>query len=309
VAGPGGTGPARSSDAPAVRTRRLTKDYGSTRAVDRLDLEVHAGEIMGFLGPNGAGKSTTIRILLDLIRPTSGSAQVKGFDCQSEGRAARAASGYLPGDLRLYERWTGAEVVRFVTELRGPGRPDGAAEVAEQLELDLGRRVNAYSRGNRQKLGLVLALAHHPDVLILDEPTSGLDPMHQRTIWAVLRERAAAGAAVLLSSHVMSEVESVCDSVAILRHGRLLEFGPVRDLVAGAPARLEITFDGPAPDLSRVPGVLDLTANGSGAASLSFRGDPNDLIRELAGARIATMTVRPPRLDDVVLALYRQEQA
>jgi len=293
--------------APAIRIIDLTKDYGATRAVDGLRLQVDPGEIMGFLGPNGAGKSTTIRILLDLIRPTAGTAEVLGHDCQADGVTARELAGYLPGDLRLYESWTGAEIVRFVASLRrSPVPVSEVAELVARLDLDLSRRSGEYSKGNRQKLGLLLALAHRPEVLILDEPTSGLDPIRQRTVWELLRERAQDGAAVLLSSHVMSEVETVCDRVAILRRGRLLRTGTIQELLGMTPARLSITFEGARPELENVEGVSALTTNGQ-SLNLAFVGDPNDLIRRLAASRVASITVRPPRLDDVVLQLYEQE--
>ncbi len=277
--------------------------------MDDLSLKVVSGEILGFLGPNGAGKSTTIRILLDLIRPSSGSAAILGHDCQRDGVRARESCGYLPGDLRLYDTWKGEEVTRFVADLRRVRVAKAEiADLADRLDLDLERTVGDYSKGNRQKLGLVLALAHRPQVIILDEPTSGLDPMRQRTVWELLRERADEGAAVLLSSHVMSEVETVCDRVAVLRHGQLLRAGPVGELLAAAPARLDISFDGSVPDLASIHGVSMLRSNHR-AVSLAFQGDPNDLIRKLAGSRISEIAVRPPRLDDVVLQLYEQEDA
>jgi ABC-2 type transport system ATP-binding protein len=264
---------------------------------------------MGFLGPNGAGKSTTIRILLDLIRPTTGTAEVLGHDCQADGVAARGLSGYLPGDLRLYESWTGAEIVGFVASLRrSPVPADEVTGLAARLDIDLSRRSGDYSKGNRQKLGLMLALAHRPEVLILDEPTSGLDPIRQRTVWEILRERADEGAAVLLSSHVMSEVETVCDRVAVLRRGRVLRIGSISELLDMTPARLSITFEGARPDLGNVEGVSALTTNGQ-SLDLAFVGDPNDLIRHLAASRVADITVRPPRLDDVVLQLYEREKS
>lgn len=299
----------RGTSSPAILIESLTKDYGETRAVDGLSLAVQPGEVVGFLGPNGAGKSTTIRILLDLIRPTAGRAEILGHDCQEDGVAARQAMGYLPGDLRLYESWTGREVAEFIANLRKMGVADSEiGDLARRLDLDLSRKVRAYSKGNRQKLGLLLALAHRPPVVVLDEPTAGLDPIRQRAVWKLLRERADAGAAVLFSSHVMSEVEAVCDRVAILRRGRLLTFGRVSELLAGAPARLELAFDGEAPDLRTVAGVHALAADGT-AVSLQFDGDPNDLIQALAKHDLIEVRVHPARLDDVVFDFYEREEA
>ena len=298
----------RDPDAPLIEIRGLTKDYGSVRAVDDLDLEVHAGEVLGFLGPNGAGKSTAIRVLLDLIRPTRGSAAIVGHDCQREGASARAHAGYLPGELRLAERWHGDAVVRYLTRLRDhPPRDREITALADRLDLDLSRRVSTYSKGNRQKLGLLLALVHRPSVLILDEPTSGLDPMHQRTVWELLRERAADGSAVLFSSHVMSEVETVCDRVAVLRQGRLLRLDRLENLLAEAPTRLEITFEGTPAQLADLDGAHDVGVDGR-RVSLGYDGDPNQLIARLATARLDAAVVHPPRLDEVVLLLYRMQE-
>jgi len=298
---------ARWGGAPAIQIASLTKDYDETRAVDDLSLDVGPGEIVGFLGPNGAGKSTTIRILLDLIRPTAGTAAVYGHDCQRDGVEARELCGYLPGDLRLYDGWKGLEVVRFVVSLRRRQiAAHDVSELADRLDLDLSRKVSDYSKGNRQKLGLLLALAPQPEVLILDEPTSGLDPIRQRMVWRLLRERADAGAAVLFSSHVMSEVESVCDRVAVLRRGRLLTAAPIAELLEMAPARLDISFVGAVPTFDDIDGVESFSTNGDGV-SLAFTGNANDLVRRLSTTQIGSIAVRPPRLDDVVLQLYERE--
>ncbi|MGH2608402.1 MAG: ABC transporter ATP-binding protein, partial [Tepidiformaceae bacterium] len=200
----------------AIETSDLVKDYGPVRALDGLTLQVDEGEIFGFLGPNGAGKTTTIRLLLDLIRPTHGTARVGGYDCQAESVEARRHVGYLAGEVVLYDRMQGHEMVDLVARLRDH-RVDRTHlhDLASRLELDLGRRVGTYSKGNRQKLGIVLALMHRPPVLLLDEPTSGLDPLNQRTAHELFREAAEGGATVFFSSHIMSEVEQLCDRVGI----------------------------------------------------------------------------------------------
>ena len=221
----------------AIRTKGLTKTYGNTvLALDGLDLEVARGEIFGFLGPNGAGKSTTIRLLLDLIRPTDGRAEILGRDCQRDSVQVRALTGYLPGDVRLYDRLSGRQTVEFFASLRSrPVDGDRVAALATRLELDLTRRAGALSKGNRQKLALLIALLDQPPILLLDEPTSGLDPLLQHTVWQVLREEASRGATVFFSSHVMSEVEEICERVGILREGRLVEVAPVNDLKGRSP--------------------------------------------------------------------------
>ena len=204
-----------------VRADRLTKRYGSERGVTDLDFEVRGGEVFGFLGPNGAGKTTTIRLLLDLIRPTSGRVEVFGLDPRRDGLAVRRRLGYVPGDLRLYDRLTGLELLRYFANLRGTGDTGDAATLAADLELDLERPLKELSKGNRQKAGLVQALMHQPDLLVLDEPTSGLDPLGQQVVHELLRRAAGEGRTVFLSSHVLSEVQRIADRVAIVREGRI----------------------------------------------------------------------------------------
>ena len=200
----------------AIRTEGLSKTYGdAVLALDGLDLEVERGEIFGFLGPNGAGKSTTIRLLLDLIRPTEGRAEILGRDCQRDSVEVRSLTGYLPGDVRLYDRLSGQRTVEFFASLRKrPVDGDRVTALAARLQLDLTRRAGVLSKGNRQKLALLLALLDQPPVLLLDEPTSGLDPLLQHTVWQILREEADQGATVFFSSHVMSEVEEICESAS-----------------------------------------------------------------------------------------------
>lgn len=290
--------------APAIEIRGLTKYYGDLLALDHLDLEVRTGEIVGFLGPNGAGKSTTIRLLLDLIRPDAGSATIRGHDCQIDGVAARSEVGYLPGDVRLYDTWSGRDLVRYAAAFRPAETSDAAvADLAGRLRLNLGRRIRDLSKGNRQKLGLLIALMHDPPVLVLDEPTAGLDPLRQRAVWDLLRERADRGAAVLFSSHVMSEVEEVCDRVAVLRAGRLLAVDSVSGLVAGRPTALSLRFADAPPDLRSLDGVSAWRAAGHGT-TFDFTGDPTDLVAALQGRAVVELTARPPRLDDAIVDLY-----
>src|SRR6476661_6487149 len=204
---------------PVIRTERLSKAYGVHRGITELDLEVAEGEIFGFLGPNGAGKTTTMRVLLDLIRPTSGRAEVFGIETTVDPVAIHKRIGYLPGEFDLYDRLTGAQTITYFGNLRGGVDRAYVAELVERLDLDPSRRFKEYSRGNKQKVGLIVALQHRPDLLILDEPTSGLDPLVQQTFFEVIREAKEAGRTIFLSSHIIDEVDRTCDRVAIIRDG------------------------------------------------------------------------------------------
>src|SRR3954449_8189711 len=239
---------------PAILTRGLTKSYGPVQALRGVDLEVRRGEVFGFLGPNGAGKTTTIRCLLDLIRPSGGIMRVLGLDPQAEPLAVRARVGYLPGELRLDDNMTADEVLRFFNRLRG-GRADPGhiRQLAERLALDLRTPVKNFSKGNKQKVGLVQALMHRPELLLLDEPTSGLDPLAQQEVHRLIAAARAEGATVFFSSHVLSEVQEVAERVAILRHGEVVEVAGTDELINRALRRVRVRFDRP-------PGVAPLAA-------------------------------------------------
>ena len=235
------------SDEFAIRIAHLTKDYGHEHGVFDLDLDVRRGEILGFLGPNGAGKSTTMRLLLDLIKPTSGSATLLGLDSRADSLEIRRRVGFLPGELALYPMLSGAEMLDYLAELRGGVDREVRDALAERFDADLGRRIRDLSTGNRQKLGLIQAFMHEPELLILDEPIAGLDPLVQQSFHALLREVAAQGRTVFLSSHTLSEVERVADRVAMLRRGRLVLVDSLAGLREVAVQRLEIEFGGDAP--------------------------------------------------------------
>jgi ABC-2 type transport system ATP-binding protein len=294
----------------AIHTERLVKDYDGHRALDGLSLRVEQGEIFGFLGPNGAGKTTTIRLLLDLIRPTSGRASILGLDCQQQSGDVRARCGYLPGDLRLYTGLHGQELVNLFGALRT--RPVDRAhlrDLAERLDLDLGRHVGALSKGNRQKLGVLLALLDRPPVLLLDEPTSGLDPIVQRTVWEIVREEASRGTTVFFSSHVISEVEHICQRVAVLRAGRLVAVEPVADLVGRAMHRLEVRFaEPPPPGAFAIPDVREAEREGA-TVWLEVRGHLDQVIQALARYRVIDLRTEQPSLEDILLTYYREEAA
>ncbi len=220
----------------------LTKYYGSVRGIEDLSLEVQQGEIFGFLGPNGAGKSTTISTVLDFIRPTRGSATVLGLDSRHDSVEVHRRVGYLPGELAMNQRMTGGELLGYLAALRGINAGKEIASLAARFELDLSRKIRAYSSGNRQKVGLVQAFMHQPELLILDEPTNGLDPIVQNEFYSLLQEVSDAGRTVFLSSHVLPEVERITDRAAIIRGGRLMVVAEIDQLKQAAQRRLEITF-------------------------------------------------------------------
>lgn len=295
----------------AIETQGLTRDFSTVRALDHLDLTVDEGEIFGFLGPNGAGKSTAIRLLLDFIRPTAGRASVLGHDCQADSIAVRREAGFLPGDVRLYPGLTGHETVALFATLRGmSAAASGAADIAERLELQLDRIAGAYSKGNRQKLGLVLALMGNPRLLILDEPSSGLDPLVQHQLWSLLRERAAAGTTVFFSSHVMSEVEQVCERVGILRAGRLVAVEDVSSMKVAALRHLAVRFAGVAPpaETFRMEGVRELRRED---AELEFevQGDLDAFIKQLARHHVLDISSEQPTLEELLMTFYEREGA
>lgn len=293
---------------PAILTAGLSKTYEATMALDGLNLRVERGEIFGFLGPNGAGKSTTIRLLLDLIRPTAGRASVLGMDCQRQSVAVRASTGYLPGDLRLYPGLRGREMAGLMAGLRKTPIDRGfVLGVAERLDLDLEKPAGSLSKGNRQKLGLLLALVARPPVLLLDEPTSGLDPIVQHKVWEILREEAGRGTAVFFSSHVMSEVDQVCERVGILRAGKLVAVEPVAGLKARQFRHVEVSFaDGTPPaDAFKLPGVREIRRERS-TAEFEVAGEIDGLLKALAPYHVADLRTQQPSLDEILLGFYEE---
>ncbi len=294
-----------------IETHDLSKDYGSVRALDGLDLQVNQGEVFGFLGPNGAGKSTTIRLLLDLIRPTRGSANIRGFDCQAQSLDARRHVGYLAGEVLLYDRMRGHEMVDLVADLR-QDRVESAhvRDLAERLELDLSKRVGTYSKGNRQKLGIVLALMHRPPVLLLDEPTSGLDPFNQRAAHELFREAADNGATVFFSSHIMSEVEQLCDRVGIIRKGRLVTVSRLEDLRGQGARHVKVRFRDNLPPVA-LPvsdGIRELQRHGN-LVEYSVPGDLDPLLKALAPFHIVDLDTEQPTLEEILFTYYEKEPA
>lgn len=294
-----------------ARTEALTKWYDGTLALDRLDLELRAGHVLGFLGPNGAGKTTTLRLLMGALKPSSGRALVLGRDAWRDRALAHAAIGYLPGDVRLWPRMTGAQTLSYLGRLRGlDGQPSDVADLAKRLDVDLDRPVGSLSKGNRQKVGLLLALLGEPALLLLDEPTAGLDPLVQQEFHRVVRERAEAGAAVLLSSHVLAEVERVADRVAIIRSGRLVMTESLEELRRTARHSVHATFTAPPPPgtFDRIPGVTDVRLGGR-ELRCTVQGPADPLIKTLARFETVDLNSHEADLEETFLALYgRQEQ-
>jgi len=269
-----------------IETGRLTKSYGSHRGIIEVDLSVQAGEIFGFLGPNGAGKTTTIRLLLDLIRPSSGQAMVFGLASTGHAVEIHRRTGYLPGEFGLYDRLTGGQTITYFANLRGGVDPAYQRSLMERFDLDPSRQYREYSKGNKQKVGLVVALQHRPELLILDEPTAGLDPLIQQSFFDLMREARGEGRTIFLSSHIIDEVERSCDRVAIIREGRLVRVGTVEALRDLSHHQVELTFAGPVP--------LDAFAGLPGVSHL----EPEELL---------DFTSREPSLEETFLAEYGRE--
>jgi ABC-2 type transport system ATP-binding protein len=290
----------------AIDTQGLTKDYGNGRGIFDLDLRVAAGEVFGFLGPNGAGKTTTIRLLMGLIHATRGSARIFGLDSDRDAVAVKRRVGYCPGELPQFGGWRGSEIVAYVAGLRGDVKDAAITALATRLDLDLGRKYREYSHGNKQKLALVLAFMHQPALVILDEPTTGLDPLHQQEFYGIVRDARTAGATIFISSHVLSEVEHVCDRVGIVREGHLATVSALEDLLGMKAFRVEIDFadEVPVDRLKRVEGLDQLVVTDRRATAL-LRGTFEPLMAAVAGTRVVGFTSREPSLEEIFLTYYR----
>ncbi len=288
---------------------RLTKSYGKQRGIQNIDLTVERGEVFGFLGPNGAGKTTTIRLLIGLLRPTGGAAKIFGRDCWARPGRVHRDVAFIPGDLRLYEQLGVMEFLRFMARLHGGVKRGRIEGLAERLELDLRRQIRHLSKGNRQKVGLVQALMHEAPLLILDEPSSGLDPLMEVVFLQLLREERAAGRTVFLSSHNLSEVERVCDRVAVIRDGKLVMVEQVEALKANRVREMTITFRQPIdPRTFESDGIVMLERS-ERRIRISVRGDLNPLIRTLAQYDVQDLAIREPSLEDIFLHYYQDRPA
>jgi len=292
--------------ATAIRTEGLTKRYGDVVALDHLDLEVARGEVVGYLGPNGAGKTTTIRLLLGLSRPTEGRGEVFGLDCQLQPVEVHRRLAFVPGEANLWPSLTGGETLVLLGRVHGHVDEAYRDELIDRFDLDPTKKVRAYSMGNRQKVILVAALMVRPDLLVLDEPTNGLDPLMEQAFRHCIGEARGRGQTVFLSSHVLSEVEALCDRVGILREGRLVEIGTLAEMRHLSALSVEATFDSAVPDLSGVPGVSSVETNGR-VVRCQVRGSIQPLLRALADADVTELVSREPSLEELFLALYGED--
>jgi ABC-2 type transport system ATP-binding protein len=286
----------------AIATHDLTKHFGSVVALEGMDLEVRCGETFGFLGPNGAGKSTTVRLLLNLIGATRGTAEIMGVPVGDVERAHRHL-GYVAGDVAFWPQLTGTETLDLLGNLSRNVDTAFRAELIERLQLDPSKRVRSYSKGNRQKIALVAAFMTRPDVLMLDEPTSGLDPLMEAQFQSIAREAAARGQTVFLSSHILDEVEDLCDRVGILRKGRLIEVATLDDLRRLHTTVVEVALDGPFPVFDDVPGVIGVDLI-PGGVRLSVTGSPAALLTRLASLPVQRLRTDEPSLEEIFLTYY-----
>ena len=287
----------------AIRADGLTKRFGRVTALDNLDLEVVPGEVMGYLGPNGAGKTTTIRLVLSLLRPTSGRCEVFGLDTRRQAVEAHRRLAFVPGEANLWPRLTGHETLHVLGQVHHRVDVAYRDELIERFELDPSKKVRAYSKGNRQKVLLIAALMTRADLLVLDEPTAGLDPLMEQEFRACVHEAKARGQTIFLSSHILSEVEALCDRVAILREGRLAELGTLNQLRHLAALSVDAIFAGAVPDLTAVPGVSGVRTHGHGVR-LELRGPVAPLVRALAPTDITELISREPSLEELFLSHY-----
>lgn len=288
----------------------LTKYYGPVRGIENLDLEVHRGEVFGFLGPNGAGKSTTISTILDFIRPTQGTATVMGMDGRGQSVAIHRKVGYLAGELAMYEKMSGGEMLRYLAALRKIDAEAEIASLADRFDLDLDRKIRTYSSGNRQKVGLVQAFMHRPELLILDEPTNGLDPIVQQEFYALLREVSDEGRTVFLSSHILPEVERVTDRAAIIRNGRLMVVAEIEQLKQQAQRQLAITFAAPinTAEFEALETVRSVDVADAGhTITVTVAGAVDPVIKIAARYEVASITSNDGDLESAFLAYYTDD--
>jgi ABC-2 type transport system ATP-binding protein len=293
--------------AAAIHTEGLTKDFGEGRGIFDLDLDIQPGEIFGFLGPNGAGKSTTIRLLMALMRPQRGRAEIFGLDCQARAVEVKKLVGYVPGEPPQFGGLRGREVVAYLAAMAGGVDQVRVKQLAARLQLDLGQRYREYSTGNRQKLILVLAFMHRPRLLILDEPTTGLDPLNQQEFNAILREARDAGATAFLSSHILSEVEHLCDRVGIIRAGRLARVASLDELRHIRTHRVEIEFAGEPPlERIRAAAGVDEVVTDEHRVRCVVRGSFEGLVDALAGVPVTNLVSHEPTLEETFLEYYAE---
>jgi len=297
---------------PVVRLSKLSKRYGPHPALVDIDLEIEPGEVFGYLGPNGAGKTTTIRILLGLLRPTAGRAEVFGLDTWTDAVAVHARTGYVPGDPGLWERLTGEATVVYLAQLRRDlPQIERAHDLADRLELDLSRRISELSKGNKQKLVITQAFMGEPDLVVLDEPTTGLDPLMQQEFHAIVHDTTGRGGTVFLSSHLLDDVQRTADRVGVIREGRLVAVERLQDLRAKAVHHVIASFDGPFDHaaFAAIAGVRDVTITGDGIELRTAAGSLDDVVKMLARQRVVDVEITEADLEEMFLAFYAGEEA
>lgn len=295
------------SEAPVLELHGVTKHYGRSRGIVSINLSIAQGEVFGFLGPNGAGKSTTINTILDLLRPNKGTITIFGLDHRADSVAIRKKIGFLSGDMATDPGLTGKQYLTFAANLHGNVDMTYVDTLIKKLRCETGKKIKALSRGNRQKIGLIAALMHDPDLLILDEPTSGLDPLVQNEFNEIIRERKKRGKTTFMSSHVLSEVQAVCDRVGFIRDGKLIRVSPLEELMTDAPRRVNILYDTTAPDsqLEKLSGVSNYVKAGS-RREFVFRGNYNELAHTAAAKPIKDMQISEPALEELFMEYYRE---
>jgi ABC-2 type transport system ATP-binding protein len=306
VAHPGTAPSTRRVETPVIRTTDLAKRYGSVIALDALDLEVGRGEVVGYLGPNGAGKTTTIRLLLGLVSPSRGRAEIFGLDTARQREAIHFRTAYVPGEATLWPELTGTETLHLLARMHGRTDVGYRDRLMARFEFDPDRRVRAYSHGNRQKINLIAAFATRAELLILDEPTNGLDPLMEEAFRESVLEAKANGQTVFLSSHILAEAEAVCDRLAILRAGRLVETGTLDQLRHLSALTISATFDAEPPDVSGLPGVSEVAVTGR-ELTCQVRGSVAPVLHVLAAAAPRTLLSREPSLEELFLSLYGRQ--
>lgn len=298
------------SKQPVLVCKRLTKLYKNGKGIRDVDLAVDEGEVFGFLGPNGAGKSTTIRTLMGFLTPTSGQASVMGYDVATQSISVRANTGYLPSEITLYKDMTGWENVGFALKLRGISAENRAQELADRLGVDLKRAVKSLSRGQKQKVAIIAAIAHDPSVIILDEPTTGLDPLMQEEFNSLIRELASRKKTVFMSSHILSDVENMCERVAIIREGKIVTIDTIETLRKQRRKQVSVVFGGQtgsAPNLAALTGVENLRVDGM-KAEFSLKANLEGFLTAITGVPILDLTIQDPSLEEVFLEFYSNSQ-
>jgi ABC-2 type transport system ATP-binding protein len=286
-----------------IEVTNLTKSYGKSRGIVNVSFHVEAGEIFGFIGPNGAGKSTTIRLLLSLIHPTSGSAKVFGKDVTTQGPQIRRDIGYLPSEVYYYEGMKVIDLLKYSASFYDHDCTKRLHELSEIMELELNRRISDLSYGNKKKVGIVQGLLHSPKLLFLDEPTSGLDPLMQRKFFKLIREENARGVTVFFSSHILGEVQRLCTRVGIIRDGSIAEISDIRTLQQNNYKKIRVTAQEPVPALESLPGVSTLQTE-NGTASFFFKGDINQVLKIIGTVQVADVTIEEPTLEEIFMHYY-----